>query len=83
MYNTNSPTYTEYVVKKGDSLYTIAKKYKTTIAELTDVNMLTTNTLYPNQVLLVPTNNHYDGLTEYVTIENDTFEKLSNRFNVP
>lgn len=82
MYNINNPTYTEYVVKKGDSLYTIAKKYKTTIAELTDINMLTTNTLYPNQVLLVPTNNHYEGLTEYVTIDNDTFENLSKRFNV-
>ncbi|MBQ2891980.1 MAG: LysM peptidoglycan-binding domain-containing protein [Bacilli bacterium] len=82
MYNTNNPTYTEYVVKKGDSLYTIAKKYKTTIAELTDVNMLTTNTLYPNQVLLVPTNSNFNGLTEYVTLDNDTFEKLSKRFNV-
>ena len=82
MYNTNNPTYTEYVVKKGDSLYTIAKKYKTTIAELTDVNMLTTNTLYPNQVLLVPTNSNFNSLTEYVTLDNDTFEKLSKRFNV-
>lgn len=44
--------------------------------------MLTTNTLYPNQVLLVPTNSNFNGLTEYVTLDNDTFEKLSKRFNV-
>ena len=46
--------YTEYVVQKGDSLYTIAKKYGITVSELTDINMLTTNVIYPNQVLLVP-----------------------------
>ena len=54
-YQTNEVVYEEYVVKPKDSLYTIAKEFKTTVAELTDLNMLTTNVLYPNQVLLVPT----------------------------
>ena len=81
MFNTNGITYEEYVVKNGESLYSIAKKFKTTIAELLDVNMLTTNTIYPNQVLLVPKYyTHNDN--EYVTLENDTFEKIVNRFNL-
>ena len=42
-YQTNDVIYEEYVVKPKDSLYTIAKEFKTTIAELTDINMLTTN----------------------------------------
>lgn len=46
--------YVEYTVKKGDSLYNIAKKYDTTVSDLTDINMLTTNTIFPGQVLLVP-----------------------------
>lgn len=71
--------YIEYIVKKGDSLYDIAKQYKTTIAELLDVNMLTSNIIYPNQVLLVPLNNECNKCkNEYVVKRNDTMEKISN-----
>ena len=46
--------YVEYSVKKGDSLYAIAKMFNTTVSDLIDINMLTSNTLFPGQVLLVP-----------------------------
>ena len=46
--------YLEYTVKKGDSLYNIAKKYNTTVQVLTDINMLTTNNIFPGQILLIP-----------------------------
>lgn len=84
-YQTNNVLYEEYVVKPKDSLYTIAKEFKTTIAELTDINMLTTNVLYPNQVLLVPTKNKTQDLKlgEYVTKDNDTMLKIANKLNVP
>lgn len=71
--------YIEYVVKKGDSLYEIAKQFKTTIAELLDINLLTSNAIYPNQVLLVPVADGYKlYLDEYVIKKNDTMEKISN-----
>lgn len=84
-YQTNETVYEEYVVKPKDSLYSIAKEFKTTIAELTDVNMLTSNVLYPNQVLLVPvhTKNPEVTLGEYITRNKDTMEKIANRLNVP
>ena len=71
--------YIEYVVKKGDSLYTIAQKYGVSVTELTDINMLTSNVIYPNQVLLVPsTNEHLEFLLDvYVTKEDDTFDKIA------
>ena len=50
--------YVEYTVKKGDSLYNIAKKYDTTVSDLTDINMLTTNTIFPGQVLLAVSYTH-------------------------
>lgn len=49
--------YIHYVVKSGDSLYLIAKKYNTTVDELKKLNHLYSNMIYPNQILLIPINN--------------------------
>ena len=43
-----------YIVKKGDSLYSIANKYNTTIDELKRINNLTSNILSIGQVLKLP-----------------------------
>ncbi|MBK3494803.1 LysM peptidoglycan-binding domain-containing protein [Viridibacillus sp. YIM B01967] len=40
-----------YTVKSGDSLYTIALKHSTTVAQLKKSNSLTSNVIYPNQKL--------------------------------
>jgi len=46
---------TTYVVKSGDSLWTIAKKHKLTVADLTVANGITDNAkLQPGQKLLLP-----------------------------
>ena len=75
--------YNEYVVQKGDSLFTIAKKYNVTVNELLDVNMLTSNVIYPGQVILVPSNEFTDFLVDiYVTEPNDTFLKISMKSGV-
>lgn len=70
--------YEQYTVKKGDSLYTIAKKYGTTIAEIVDVNTLTSNVIYPNQVLMIPVATKDEVYVEqYITKNDDTIEKIS------
>lgn len=75
--------YEEYKVVKGDSLYTIAKKYDTTVAELSDINMLTSAVIYPGQSLLVPRNVATDYyFEEYVTMIGDTVESIGDKFNV-
>ncbi|MDR1452243.1 MAG: LysM peptidoglycan-binding domain-containing protein [Helicobacteraceae bacterium] len=43
----------KYVVQKGDSLDSIAKKFKTTIAELKDANQLRQNTIYAGDRLII------------------------------
>ena len=45
-----------YIVQRGDSLWSIARKYDTTVSELQKLNNLTTTTLQIGQVLTVPTN---------------------------
>jgi len=43
-----------YTVKKGDSLYSIARTYKTTVDELKRLNNLKSNTLSIGQTLILP-----------------------------
>lgn len=43
-----------YVVKKGDSLYSIARDNKTTVNELKTINNLTSDILTIGQTLLLP-----------------------------
>lgn len=42
-----------YQVKKGDSLWSIAHKYDTTINQLKELNKLKSDAIFPNQVLTV------------------------------
>jgi LysM repeat protein len=45
---------TTYTVKKGDTLTTIASRYKTTAAAIRALNGLTSSTLHTGQVLKIP-----------------------------
>lgn len=47
------PTYETYTVKRGDSLYTIANKFNTTIENLRKMNNLTTDNLEIGQILKI------------------------------
>lgn len=51
------PTYAQgclYTVKKGDSLWLIAKNHKTTVPALMRANRLTSTVIYPGQSLVIP-----------------------------
>lgn len=75
--------YHEYVVEKGDSLFNIAKKHNVNINELIDINMLTSNVIYPGQVLLIPKDDNSDFLVDiYITEPSDTFYKISKKSGV-
>lgn len=76
--------YFEYKVKKGDSLYSIAKKYDTTVALLTDINMLTNSVIFPGQVLLIPKNSNMEDVyfENYVIKPGDTVETIATKLGV-
>lgn len=69
----------EYVVKKNDSLYMIAKKYGITVDELKSVNHLVSNMIYPNQILFIPKyNSNYQGVDIIDKFKNKCKEEYKN-----
>ncbi len=49
--DTNAGFFTQHIVKRGDNLYDIAKRYKTTVAKIKQINGLRSNVIYPKQKL--------------------------------
>lgn len=50
----NDTNYTVYIVKSGDTLYSIARKYNTTVTAIQSLNNLATSSLSIGQKLLIP-----------------------------
>ncbi len=65
----------QYVVKAGDSLYSIATKHKISVNELMNLNKLTSTMIYPNQILFIPTPVVKDSVS-YVTKQNETISDV-------
>ena len=49
--NRNAGFFTHHIVKRGDNLYNIAKKYKTTVSRIKSLNHLSSNVIQPGQKL--------------------------------
>ena len=71
------PDNVSYVVKSGDSLYTIARKYNTTVNDLMTLNNLKTSLLSIGQILKIP--NSSVG-TVYVVKSGDSLWSIANRY---
>ena len=67
-----------YVVKKGDSLWSIAKKLNTTVDELKRLNNLTSNNLAIGQVLKIPGSSSTENTNEfYIVKSGDTLYSIA------
>ena len=76
---TTMPQETTYVVKSGDSLYSIARKYNTTVNDLMKYNNLTNNLLSIGQILKIPTSE--SAITSYTVKSGDTLYSIAKKFN--
>ena len=79
--------YETYVVKTGDSLFSIASLYNTSVSELRSINNLSSDNLFVGQQLLVPTSSEIidSNITNYVdyrVVSGDTLYSIANRYGV-
>lgn len=79
-----------YIVKKGDNLYNIAKAYNTTVPELKSYNNITSDNLSIGQVIKIPettsiiTPSEDEVINEgsvYVVQKGDTLYSIAKKFN--
>ena len=76
--NTNVTTYT---VKSGDTLYSIAKKYNTTVNAITTLNNLTSSTLSIGQTLKIPVSTQNSTEKTYTVKSGDTLYSIARKYN--
>ncbi|MBE6159142.1 MAG: LysM peptidoglycan-binding domain-containing protein [Firmicutes bacterium] len=65
-----------YIVKSGDTLYSIAKKFNISVDELKDINNLSNDLLSVGQSLKINKSNN-----EYVVEKGDTLYSIARKFN--
>ena len=68
-----------YIVEKGDTLYSVAKKFDISVNKLKEYNNLSSNLLNIGQKLLIP----IGGDTTYVVKAGDTLYSIAREYNIP
>ena len=77
-----------YTVKKGDSLWNIAKVYGTSVEEIKRINYLTNNNLYIGQVLRIPEmytkpeDMNVPNYINYKVVKGDTLYSIAKKYGV-
>lgn len=77
---TTNEDYLTYTVKKGDTLYSIARNYNISVNDLMNINNLSTSLLTPGQTLLIPTKKEEIEQT-YTVQRGDTLYSIARKFN--
>lgn len=71
-----------YIVKSGDSLWSIAKKYNTKVNIIKEFNNLTSDLLKVGQQLIIPKDNNVVDNTKYHIVKlGDTLYSIANKYN--
>ena len=71
-----------YIVTAGDSLYSIARRFNTSVDNIKKANNLTSNNLSIGQKLIIPSENEsINNQTIYTVVSGDSLYSIARRFN--
>jgi len=70
-----------YTVKRGDSLWSIAQQFDTTVDAIKTLNNLTSNLISIGQMLRIPSSTNAGTGTEYIVKAGDTLWDIANRYS--
>jgi membrane-bound lytic murein transglycosylase D len=73
-----NPVY--HIVRNGENLGLISKKYNCTISELKSWNNLNSNTIHPNQKLIVSADSSGDKIVYYTVKKGDTLWDIAQQY---
>lgn len=72
-----------YIVKRGDTLYSIARNFNTTVDEIKRLNNLSSNTLTIGDELIIPSNNESGvNYNTYIVKRGDTLYSIARSYGV-
>lgn len=80
-YDAGSTGANTYIVKSGDTLWSIARKYGVSVDELKNKNNLSSNSLKLNQILLIPSAEEVPG-DIYIVQAGDSLWSISTRYGL-
>lgn len=81
------PSTVVYIVKPNDSLYKIAQKYNTSVEDIKQLSKITSDSIYPGQILIVRnnvarvTNSYNEDYIIYTVQQGDTLGNLAWMYN--
>lgn len=70
-----------YTVQSGDTLYKISTLYNLSVSEIKEINNLTSDIIYPGQVLNLVNESTDNESNSYTVVAKDTLYSIANRFN--
>lgn len=69
-----------YTVQSGDTLYSIARQFNTTINELMTLNNLTSSVLSIGQTITLPNEENTNNYVEYIVQRGDSLYVIANKY---